>query len=347
MKTTKLASLQNCCLASVLILSLTAIFSLSFPAVAGSQGGVVDIEFNPGTGAIEVGGESQGLGEFCDGESLLGIFPPWNRGLDCNDRDLDLSEELADHKAEKSRTNIIITNVTSILIRAAGLIAAIALIVAGFKYTLSHGNSQKASGALKSVIHALSGLALAVAATLIVDSIHHRLVGESADLDRQLPGVIDKPDSFVSNTIGLVMLIIGLISVLMIVLQGMRYALSRGNAEKTAAARNGIIYSLVGVVVALTSWSFVEFVLGRLILSGDTTGGAGISNLMGSIIGILVFIVGVISVIMVIVGGYQYIFSGGDAQKASSARGTIIYSLIGVTLAIAAGPILAWILQRI
>lgn len=310
----------------------------------------VDIKFTK-DGGIQLGSQANNpgdLGEFCDGGYLLGIFPPWNRGLDCDNFSLTDPQtgELQTYDTEGSKTNIIITNITSILTRAAGLVAVIALIVAGFKYTLSHGNPQKASGALKSIIHALSGLALAVAATLIVDTIHRRLTGVSATaVERPLPGEVG--DSFITDTIGLVMLILGLISVLMIVLQGMRFALSRGNAEKTAAARNGIIYSLVGAVVALTSWSFVQFVLGRLILSGNTASGEGISTLMGSIIGILVFIVGVISVIMVIVGGYQYIFSGGDSQKAASARNTLIYSLIGVTIAIFAGPILAWILQRI
>lgn len=321
----------------LLALACVAAFGLGFSSPAQAQ--LVDIEFNDG--GIELGSQNpqdpnSSLGEFCDGGYLLGILPPWHRGINCDDTNL------VREFSTQEKTRIIVANVTSILTRLAGVVAVAALIVAGFKYTLSHGNPQKASGALTSIIHALSGLAVAVAATLLVETIYRRLTSGAA-IDDGLP----KVEPSLTDTIGFVMLIIGLISVLMIVLQGMRYALSRGNAEKTAAARNGIIYSLVGAVVALSSWSFVQFVLGRLILSGDTAGGAGISNLMGSVIGILVFIVGVISVIMVIVGGYQYIFSGGDAQKASSARGTIIYSLIGVTLAIVAGPILAWILQRI
>ena len=323
-----------------LVLSLAAIFSLSFPSQANGQ--VVDLQFGP-DGSIELGTDPGQLGNFCDDDYLLGIFPPWNRGLDCNERNFD--DEIGGHKDPDSRTNVIIANITSILIRLAGLVAVIALIASGFKYTLSQGNPQKASGALKSIIHALSGLAVAVAGTLIVDTIHRRLTGESAtDPGRELPPEVD--GSFITDTIGFVMLIIGLISVLMIVLQGMRYALSRGNSEKTTAARSGIIYALVGTVVALTSWSFVEFVLGRLVVA-DTGGLPGISGLMGSIVGILIFIVGVISVVMVIIGSYQYIFSGGDSQKASSARSTILYAIIGVVIAVVAAPILTWVLERI
>ena len=271
---------------------------------------------------------------------FLGIFPPWNRGLvdprqDCD----DISFIDPDVKLDKTKT--IITNVTSILLRLAGLAAVIGLIVSGFKYATSSGNPQKVSGAQKSLINALSGLALAVAATLIVESIHNRLTGDVPG------GVLPKAEPAVTDIIGFVMLLIGLVSLLMIVIQGMRYALSRGNPEKVAQAKNGIIYSLVGVVISVTSWSMVQFVLGKLVIppSGQANPG-DLSNLMGSIIGVIIFITGVISTIIVIIGGYNYIFSGGDSNKVSSARSTIIYALIGLIVAVAAGPILAWALGR-
>lgn len=309
------------------------------------QAQVVDIKFTDD--GIKLGADTpmtdDDLGDFCEDEGyLFGIFPPWHRGLDCgtgSSSQIDLRQEFNSH----DKTKIIVANITSILSRLAGLVAVVALIVAGFKYALSNANPQKTSGALKSIIHGLAGLAVAVAATLIVETIHRRLTGDPAAGQTGLPTA----EVSITDTIGFVMMILALVSTLMIVLQGIRYALSRGNSEKTASARNGIIYSLVGMVVALTSWSMVQFVLGKVVTSGDADTAAGAGSLIGSVIGVLVFIVGVISVIMVIIGSYQYVFSGGDSQKASSARGTIIYSLIGVVIAIVSGPVLAWILQRI
>ena len=275
------------------------------------------------------------------GSYFLGIFPPWNRGLVDSGQDCD-DISFTGQGVKREKTQTIITNVTSILLRLAGLAAVIGLIVSGFKYATSSGNPQKASGAQKSLINALSGLALAVAATLIVESIHNRLTGDVPG------GVLPKAEPTVTDIIGFVMLLIGLVSLLMIVIQGMRYALSRGNPEKVAQAKNGIIYSLVGVVISVTSWSMVQFVLGKLVIppSGQANPG-DLSKLMGSIIGVIVFITGVISAIIVIIGGYNYIFSGGDSNKVSSARSTIIYALIGLIIAVAAGPILAWALGRL
>ncbi|HWZ65686.1 MAG TPA: hypothetical protein VNX65_02720 [Patescibacteria group bacterium] len=46
----------------------------------------------------------------------------------------------------------------------------------------------------------------------------------------------------------------------------------------------------------------------------------------------LIFLVGAISVIMVIIGGLRYTLSGGDQAGINSAKNTIIYSLVGVVV---------------
>ena len=43
-------------------------------------------------------------------------------------------------------------------------------------------------------------------------------------------------------------------------------------------------------------------------------------------------IVGVVAIIMIIVGGFRYITSGGDSSKVGSAKNTIIYAIIGLIL---------------
>ena len=57
---------------------------------------------------------------------------------------------------------------------------------------------------------------------------------------------------------------IGALAVLMIVISGLRYITSAGNPEQTAKAKNGIIYALVGVVVAISAESIIFFVANRL-----------------------------------------------------------------------------------
>ena len=65
----------------------------------------------------------------------------------------------------------------------------------------------------------------------------------------------------------------------------------------------------------------------------DTNGGTGTLNaLLTKVINIFSAIVGVIAVIMIIVGGLQYITSGGDSGKVGKAKTTIIYALVGLVI---------------
>jgi uncharacterized protein YacL len=57
--------------------------------------------------------------------------------------------------------------------------------------------------------------------------------------------------------------ILGAISVLMIVIAGMRYIFARGNTESTAQAKNMIIYSIMGLVIAALAASIVTVVLNK------------------------------------------------------------------------------------
>lgn len=70
----------------------------------------------------------------------------------------------------------------------------------------------------------------------------------------------------VFTTISSLMLyIIGALSVIMIIFGGLRYVLSGGNTASVTAAKNTILYAIVGVVVALLAYAVINFVLGALL----------------------------------------------------------------------------------
>jgi hypothetical protein len=55
--------------------------------------------------------------------------------------------------------------------------------------------------------------------------------------------------------------VIGAFAFLMVTVSGLRYVLSGGDPQKITRARNGIIYSLVGVAVAIAAEAIVNFVV--------------------------------------------------------------------------------------
>ena len=54
---------------------------------------------------------------------------------------------------------------------------------------------------------------------------------------------------------------------------------------------------------------------------------------------ILFGIIGGITLLFVVIGGFRYITSGGDPQSTARAKDTILYALIGLTITVAATAI--------
>lgn len=61
----------------------------------------------------------------------------------------------------------------------------------------------------------------------------------------------------------------------------------------------------------------------------------------------LVFVVGIISVIMIMISGVRFITSGGDTKTATSARNGIIYSCMGIVVVVIAQLIVTFILSKL
>lgn len=80
--------------------------------------------------------------------------------------------------------------------------------------------------------------------------------------------------------------------------------------------------------------------------SCPTAGASNINTLLTKIINIFSAIVGVIAVIMIIVGGLRYITSGGDSNKVSAAKNTIIYAIIGLVIVALAQLIVRFVLNQ-
>ncbi len=71
-----------------------------------------------------------------------------------------------------------------------------------------------------------------------------------------------------------------------------------------------------------------------------------ISVTINTVINVLLFIVGIISVIMIIVGGIMYAVSSGDAGQISKAKLTITYAVAGLVIAFVAYAIVNWVIDR-
>jgi multisubunit Na+/H+ antiporter MnhB subunit len=73
----------------------------------------------------------------------------------------------------------------------------------------------------------------------------------------------------------------------------------------------------------------------------------GQGSIFTTIVNVLLFIIGAISVIMLIIGGIRYTTSAGDSGNVTAAKNTIMYALIGLIVAFLAFAVVNWVLSAI
>ncbi len=59
------------------------------------------------------------------------------------------------------------------------------------------------------------------------------------------------------------------------------------------------------------------------------------------------YIVGILSVVMLVWGGLRYIMSGGDSKKVTDAKNTILYAILGLIISFLAYAIVNFVLNSI
>lgn len=65
----------------------------------------------------------------------------------------------------------------------------------------------------------------------------------------------------VKQVINVLLFIIGVISVIMIIIGGLRYTISNGDSSQITSAKNTVLYAVIGLVVALLAYAIVNFVV--------------------------------------------------------------------------------------
>ena len=72
-----------------------------------------------------------------------------------------------------------------------------------------------------------------------------------------------KIDTTIQNIINLLSVAVGIAAIIMLIIGGFRYVTSAGNQETVKAAKNTIVYALIGLVIVALAQLIVNFVLNK------------------------------------------------------------------------------------
>lgn len=76
---------------------------------------------------------------------------------------------------------------------------------------------------------------------------------------------------YIKSVINVILGLVGVVAVVALIFGGISFIVSQGDPGKVAKARSTIIYSIVGIVVALLAFAIVNFVLDNIFGKSKTT----------------------------------------------------------------------------
>ena len=71
------------------------------------------------------------------------------------------------------------------------------------------------------------------------------------------------PESLVKQFVNIFLFAVGALSVIMLIWGGIRYTTSAGDSNKVTAAKNTVLYAIVGLVVAILAYAIVNMVIDK------------------------------------------------------------------------------------
>lgn len=95
--------------------------------------------------------------------------------------------------------------------------------------------------------------------------------GAECSKGSQVAGSLFGDGGIFETVTNILLFLIGAISVIMLIIGGIRYVVSSGDQSAVTGAKNTILYAIVGIVVAFLAYAAVQFVTGSLI-SGTNAG---------------------------------------------------------------------------
>ena len=114
---------------------------------------------------------------------------------------------------------------------------------------------------------AIPMLAFGFSALTPVSSVSAQAIQDGASAARgdDTPDNLFGNDGIFKTITNTILYVLGAISVIMLIYGGIRYTLSGGDSAQVTAAKNTIMYAVVGVIVALLAYAIINFVIGELV----------------------------------------------------------------------------------
>ena len=143
------------------------------------------------------------------------------------------------------------------------------------------------------------------------------------------------------NITSMILGIVGYLAIALVMWGGIQYITAQGDVSKTARGKKTVTNSIIGLIIVMSASIVSSTVSGIISKARDN------QDFFLSIFNDVFFWAGVITCIMIVWGGIQYITSTGNPQGVVKAKNTILYSAIGLIIVIFAATIVNTVVRSL
>lgn len=159
--------------------------------------------------------------------------------------------------------------------------------------------------------------------------------------------------TIVLNVLDIMLRAIGFLAVGFIIYGGFKYITSTGSSDGMAKAKSTIQNAIIGLIISIGSVGIVN--VAANVVSGGNTSRGGVDNLPTAsadqvLTGILTAVytwAGIACVLVIVIAGYYYVFSQGNASNISRAKNAILAGVAGLIIILSAFVITQFVLGRV
>ena len=149
-----------------------------------------------------------------------------------------------------------VQNVAAVFVAVAAGAAVLFVVVGGFQMLISFGNESTATKGRNSVIFALSGFALTLAAQAIISFVVNCAFAGNIHLTSTNPAL-----TLMATAVNIMMSVFNVVFALVAIGAGFRMVLGHGKSDEFTKARSTLLFAIIGAVVINVARALVNIVL--------------------------------------------------------------------------------------
>lgn len=131
-----------------------------------------------------------------------------------------------------------------------------------------------------------------------------------------------------------------ILALIFIIIGAFLYISSGGDSGRVETAKRCITAALIGLALGIAAPAFLRQISDILGWAAPPPAGVGTNltliQIATNVLDFLLSVVGVIALIMLVVGAFMYLTAAGDEDRIDTGKKIVKYSLIGITIALAA-----------